>query len=132
MTSLLPQLERGMQRRRWRANARAVLLWVLTVIVLGMLWFAMSSLLAGCCTTGLITKCCPKPLPPVLVEVAKPCPLPPVPVLPAVDRTDKDCPATLVCFDIANAKAIAAREGFMKTWIREVRATCAPASQPAR
>ena len=54
------------------------------------------------------------------------CELPPTPVLPAVSRTEDNCPDNLVCFDLENAAKIAVREQRMKDWIREVKARCGP------
>jgi hypothetical protein len=96
-------------------------------------------LLGGCCWLSK-RSCfpeCPKPKPPTVVKIEKPCKLPPKLVLPAVSRTPCELSGgqVLVCFDKANAGRLAKREADMKDWIRETRKRCGlkpPTSRPAR
>lgn len=130
MTDLLPN-QRTLARQRARARAKTWFTAFVALVIAFGIWLALVVLLGGCCTTGLIQKCCPKPAPPLTVEIAKPCAMPPVPVLPDVLPASSDCPLPYVCFDPVNAKLLAERHRLLRTWIRETVATCgAPTSRP--
>ena len=75
---------------------------------------------------------CPKPRPPKIIKIEKPCKLPPRLRLPAVRRSEAGCPAEHACYDKANAGALAHRLSKMKDWIVETRQRCgvSPQSQP--
>jgi hypothetical protein len=88
-------------------------------------------LFPGCCWTAK-RDCFPPCPPPEVVQIEKPCQLPDPLVLKPFKRSSCASQPAMICFEPAEAAALASDLDALKTWVARARARCgAPASLPS-